>query len=153
MEAQRLQKIIAEAGIASRREAERLIEAGRVTVNGKPAFLGQKANMDWDLIEVDGRAIEKREEMVYIMLHKPRGFVSTMKDERGRKTVAELVADCPARVYPVGRLDMNSEGLLIMTNDGQAANRMAHPSGGVKKTYHVRVSGDDFNAKAALTRT
>lgn len=150
METERLQKIIAEAGIASRREAERMIEAGRVKVNGETARLGQKANLDWDLIEVDGKSIEGREEMVYIMLNKPRGYVCTMRDERGRKTVAELTAGCGARVYPVGRLDMNSEGLLIMTNDGAAANRMAHPSGEVKKTYHVRVKGDGIAAKSAL---
>lgn len=150
METERLQKIIAEAGIASRREAERMIEAGRVKVNGEPAYIGQKANLDWDLIEVDGKSIEGREKTVYIMLNKPRGYVCTMRDERGRKTVAELTAGCGARVYPVGRLDMNSEGLLIMTNDGEAANRMAHPSGGVKKTYHVRVSGEGIAAKALL---
>ena len=150
MESQRLQKIIAEAGIASRREAERLIEAGRVKVNGEVAYIGMKANLDWDLIEVDGKSIEGREELVYIMLNKPRGYVTTMKDERGRKTVAELVADCGARVYPVGRLDMNSEGLLIMTNDGQAANRMAHPSGNVLKTYHVKVEGEGIDDKIPL---
>lgn len=150
MESQRLQKIIAEAGIASRREAERLIEAGRVKVNGEVAYIGMKANLDWDLIEVDGKSIEGREELVYIMLNKPRGYVTTMKDERGRKTVAELVADCGARVYPVGRLDMNSEGLLIMTNDGQAANRMAHPSGNVLKTYHVKVEGENIDAKIPM---
>lgn len=150
MESQRLQKIIAEAGIASRREAERLIEAGRVKVNGEVAYIGMKANLDWDLIEVDGKSIEGREDLVYIMLNKPRGYVTTMKDERGRKTVAELVADCGARVYPVGRLDMNSEGLLIMTNDGQAANRMAHPSGNVLKTYHVKVEGEGIDEKIPL---
>lgn len=150
METQRLQKIIAEAGIASRREAERMIEAGRVRVNGEVASLGMKANLDWDLIEVDGKSIEGREELVYIMLNKPRGYVTTMKDERGRRTVAELVTECPARVYPVGRLDMNSEGLLIMTNDGRAANRMAHPSGGVVKTYNVRVEGEDIGGKVPL---
>ncbi len=150
METVRLQKIIAEAGIASRREAERMIEEGRVLVNGERAFIGQKANPDWDLIEVDGKSIEGREEPVYIMLHKPRGYVTTMKDERGRKTVAELTADCGARVYPVGRLDMNSEGLLIMTNDGQAANRLAHPSGQVNKTYHVKVSGEGIASRVEL---
>ena len=150
MEAQRLQKIIAEAGIASRREAERLIEAGRVSVNGQVAVIGAKANLDWDLIEVDGKSIEGRQQLVYIMLNKPRGYVTTMKDERGRKTVAELVADCGARVYPVGRLDMNSEGLLIMTNDGQAANRMAHPSGNIQKVYHVKVAGENIDAKVPL---
>lgn len=147
MEGERLQKLIAEAGVASRRGAEELIRAGRVKVNGEVAQLGQKANLDWDLIEVDGVSIEKREEPVYIMLHKPRGYVCTMKDERGRRTVAELTADCGARVYPVGRLDMNSEGLLIMTNDGAAAQRLAHPSGQVQKTYHVKVKGDGLAAK------
>ena len=150
MDGERLQKILAEAGVASRRAAEELIRSGRVKVNGETAQLGRKANLDWDLIEVDGVSIEKREEPVYIMLHKPRGYVCTMKDERGRKTVGELTADCGARVYPVGRLDMNSEGLLIMTNDGEAAQRLAHPSGMVNKTYHVKVRGEGLAAKLEL---
>ncbi len=147
---ERLQKIISEAGIASRREAERMIEAGRVRLNGEAAILGSKADPEWDIIEIDGKPIRGKREAVYIMLNKPRGYVTTMKDEHGRKTVAELTADCGERVYPVGRLDMNSEGLLIMTNDGETANRLAHPSSEVAKIYHVKVEGEELNSKIEL---
>ena len=112
-----------------------------------------KANLDWDLIEVDGKSIEGREKLVYIMLNKPRGYVTTMKDERGRKTVAELVADCGARVYPVGRLDMNSEGLLLFTNDGALTNKLTHPSGHVDKIYHVTVRGEVSADKLGFLRS
>ncbi|MDR0838485.1 MAG: rRNA pseudouridine synthase [Oscillospiraceae bacterium] len=142
IDGQRIQKILSERGVTSRRAAERLIADGLVTVNGVIAALGDRADPDRDEIAVRGVALPASPERVYIMLNKPRGYVTTMSDERGRRTVAELVADCPERVYPVGRLDMDSDGLLIMTNDGELANALAHPSHEVSKTYFVEVSGD-----------
>ena len=139
---ERLQKIISARGITSRRKAEEMIERGRVTVNGERAFLGDKADPELDEIAVDGKIITEKSDLVYIMLNKPRGYVTTVKDERGRKTVMELVKDAGTRVYPVGRLDMASEGLLIFTNDGDFANRLMHPSHQVEKEYVVRVDGD-----------
>ena len=138
---QRLQKIIASAGICSRRAADAYIAQGRVTVNGKTAALGSVADPAVDVIALDGKPISAAESTQYIMLNKPRGYVTTMKDDKGRKTVADLVRDIPTRLYPAGRLDYDSEGLLIMTNDGAAAQRLTHPSHEIKKTYHVRVDG------------
>lgn len=138
---ERLQKIIARYGIASRRKAEALIEARRVRVNGNTAVLGDTADERQDVIEIDGVRLRRGQERVYLMLNKPRGYVTTLHDEKGRKTVAELVTGCGARVYPVGRLDLNSEGLLLMTNDGALANRLMHPSAAVHKTYLVWLSG------------
>lgn len=137
----RLQKIIADAGIASRRKAEELIEKGAVKVNGKTAHIGDKANPKRDEITVNGRKIASSEKSkkYYVMLHKPRGYITTMSDEQGRKCVAELVKDFPARLYPVGRLDRESEGLLLMTNDGDFANSIIHPSRHIAKTYRVTV--------------
>lgn len=137
----RIQKIIADAGIASRRKAEELISRGAVTVNGKKAMLGDKADPYKDRITVAGREIRlsKNAEKYYIMLHKPRGYITTMNDEQGRKCVAELVDDVPARLFPVGRLDRESEGLLFMTNDGSFANMISHPSTHFAKTYRVTV--------------
>ena len=137
----RVQKIIADAGIASRRKAEELIERGAVTVNGRRARLGDKADPQRDRINVAGRDIvlRKNAKKYYIMLHKPRGFITTMNDEGGRKCVAELVDDIPARLFPVGRLDRESEGLLLMTNDGEFANMVSHPSAHFPKTYRVTV--------------
>lgn len=137
----RIQKIIADAGIASRRKAEELITAGAVTVNGKKAKLGDKADPYKDRINVAGRDIvlRKNSKKYYIMLHKPRGFITTMSDEGGRKCVAELIDDVPARLFPVGRLDRESEGLLLMTNDGAFANMISHPSTHFPKTYRVTV--------------
>ncbi len=132
---ERLQKILSARGVASRRAAEAMIEAGRVTVNGETAHLGQVADPDLDTILVDGRPLPSPQNDIYIMLHKPRGFVTTLSDEKGRQTAAELVADCGKRVYPVGRLDMDSEGLLLFTNDGDFANAMMHPKHEVDKTY------------------
>lgn len=149
---ERLQKILSAGGAASRREAEELIRAGRVTVNGSIAYLGCKADPEKDEILLDGRPILTRERRVYIMLNKPRGFVSTLKDERGRKTVADLVADCGQRVYPAGRLDANSEGLLLMTNDGELTHALTHPSHGVEKRYTVRVSGPDLDGAVRKLR-
>lgn len=150
---QRLQKCISEAGVASRRAAEDLLRAGRVTVNGLPAELGQSADPERDFICVDGAPLPARAEPVYVMLHKPRGYVTTLHDEKGRHTVAELVADAGVRLYPVGRLDMDSEGLLILTNDGAAANCLMHPSHNIAKTYEVTVSGAPLARAAARMRT
>lgn len=133
----RLQKLLAQAGAASRRKAEELILQGRVTVNGRPAKLGDSADPQKDQIALDGQRLRLEGEKLYLALHKPRGFVTTMEDERGRRCVAQLVADVPGRVYPVGRLDKDSEGLLIMTNDGAFANAIAHPKSHVAKTYRV----------------
>ena len=137
----RLQKFLAENGIASRRKSEELIEQGRVKVNGRVAFLGDKIDPVRDKVTVRGKAVIANNQKVYIMLHKPRGFISTMSDEQNRKCVAELVKDVPFKVFPVGRLDRNSEGLLFMTNDGELANKLTHPSSHVNKTYRVTVSG------------
>ena len=147
---ERLQKLLSAAGVCSRRAAETYLTAGRVTVNGEPARLGQKADPDRDEILVDGRPLTPRAKPVYILLNKPRGYVTTLSDERGRKTVAELVADCGARVYPVGRLDLDSEGLLLLTNDGDWAQHLLHPSHEVEKTYHVSVFGPVAGAAARL---
>ena len=136
---ERLQKILSARGVASRRKAEEMLTAGRVAVNGLPAVLGDTADVDVDSITVDGRPLPSPQKPVYIMLHKPRGFVTTLSDEKGRRNAAELVADCGVRVYPVGRLDMDSEGLLLFTNDGDVANRLMHPKHEVTKTYHVTV--------------
>ena len=138
---QRIHKILSSHGICSLREAERMILAGRVTINGKPATIGQSADAAVDHIEVDGRAIEAKASHIYIMLNKPRGYVTTMRDERGRKTVISLLDSLGTRVYPVGRLDMYTSGLLLLTNDGQFANTVAHPSHLIPKTYEVRVRG------------
>ena len=138
---ERLQKLIARAGVCSRRSAESLLTAGRVTVNGVAAHLGDKADADTDVIAIDGTAIAFAEPSVYLMLNKPRGYVTTLRDELGRATAAELVADCGTRVFPVGRLDKDSEGLLLFTNDGALMQAMTHPSHQVDKTYEVTVTG------------
>lgn len=136
---QRLQKLISARGIASRRSAEDMILQGRITVNGRIASLGDSADPDSDEILLDGNSLPSSGKSVYILLNKPRGYVTTLSDEKGRKNAAQLVADCGVRVYPVGRLDMDSEGLLLFTNDGEFANRLMHPSHEVVKTYHVWV--------------
>ena len=137
---ERLQKIIAARGLCSRRQAEKWIEEGRVRVNGNTAHLGDTANVTEDVIEVDGKRLPKAGKKVYLMLNKPRGYVTTLSDEKGRKNAAELVAGCGVRVYPVGRLDMDSEGLLLFTNDGEFANLMMHPKHEVDKVYRVWVT-------------
>ena len=147
---ERLQKLLSAAGVCSRRTAEDNLTAGRVTVNGRTARLGQKADPDRDRILVDGRPLAPRAEPVYLLLNKPRGYVTTLSDEKGRRTVAELVADCGQRVYPVGRLDLDSEGLLLLTNDGDWAQRLLHPKHEVEKTYHVSVSGPVAGAAERL---
>lgn len=145
---ERLQKLISSCGLASRRTAESWIEAGRITVNGAVAQLGDRANLDWDDIRVDGRPLrQNRQARTYLMLNKPRGYVTTLSDEKGRKTVADLVSGCGVRVWPVGRLDLDSEGLLLMTDDGELTNRLLHPKHEVEKEYLVWVTG---NVKAAM---
>lgn len=151
---QRLQKLIASAGLCSRRTAEAWIEAGRVMVNGAAATLGQTADPERDEIAVDGKPLPTPQRRHYLMLNKPRGYVCTLSDERGRPTVTELVADCGARVVPVGRLDLNSEGLLLLTDDGAWMQRILHPKHEVDKIYRVSVVGDVRDAAeklAALT--
>ena len=148
---ERLQKLLSAAGVCSRRAAEGYITAGRVTVNGEPAELGRRADPDRDDIRVDGKSLATRAEPVYLLLNKPRGYVTTLSDERGRRTVADLVADCGVRVYPVGRLDLDSEGLLLMTNDGDLMQRLLHPSREVSKTYRVSVYGRVIGAAERLS--
>lgn len=138
---ERLQKIISVSGICSRRKAEQLISDGRVTVNGLPAVLGSSADAERDFILVDGKPLPRPGDHIYIMLNKPRGYVTTLSDEKGRPNVSQLVSDCGRRVYPVGRLDMDSQGLLLLTDDGDFANAMMHPRGEVDKIYRVTVSG------------
>jgi 23S rRNA pseudouridine2605 synthase len=138
---ERLQKILSARGVASRRTAEKMITDGRVSVNGAVAQLGQAADPHVDEILVDGKPLPASEQRIYLLLHKPRGYVTTLSDEKGRKTVADLVADCGARVYPVGRLDFDSEGLLLLTNDGEFANILMHPKHEVEKTYLAWVEG------------
>ena len=135
-----MQKIIASRGLCSRRQAEKWIEEGRVRVNGNTAHLGDTADVTEDVIEVDGKRLPKAGKKIYLMLNKPRGYVTTLSDEKGRKNAAELVAGCGTRVYPVGRLDMDSEGLLLFTNDGEFANLMMHPKHEVDKVYRVWVT-------------
>ena len=136
----RLQKLIAESGLCSRRKAEELIKQGRVRVNGRTAHIGDSATPnDVIMVDSDRLRIEKKREKYYIMLNKPRGYVTTMSDELDRRCVTELLADFPVRVYPVGRLDRNSEGLLLFTNDGKFANDIMHPSRHISKTYRVTV--------------
>ena len=149
---ERIQKIIAARAGLSRRKAETLIDAGRVRVNGNTAKLGDRADPEEDVIEVDGVRLPRPQARVYLMLHKPRGFVTTMSDEKDRRTVCELVADCGARVYPVGRLDLNSEGLLLMTNDGDFANRVMHPKNEISKTYLAWVNGFSAEKAGLLSR-
>ena len=149
---ERLQKILSARGVASRRRGEELIRGGRVSVNGIPASLGDCADPELDEILLDGKPLPRQQEYVYIMLNKPRGYVTTLSDEKGRPNAASLVADCGVRVYPVGRLDMDSEGLLLFTNDGDFANRMMHPRGEVEKTYEVWVTGYAPGAELRLER-
>ena len=149
---ERLQKILSRHGVASRREAEELILNGRVTVNGAEARLGMKADEDLDEILVDGDPLAQTEQRVYIMLNKPRGCLCTRKDEKGRKTVLDYLSGCRARVWPVGRLDLNSEGLLLLTDDGELTNALTHPSHGVEKVYTVRVAGEDIPGAIKLLK-
>ena len=147
---ERIQKLMAAAGLCSRRTAEEWIAAGRVIVNGRIARVGDKADLDRDTVLVDGSPLRGAAQHVYLMLHKPRGYVTTLSDERGRRTAAELVADCGTRVYPVGRLDRDSEGLLLFTNDGQLTHALLHPSHQVDKTYIVSVTGAEDGSAERL---
>lgn len=149
---ERLQKIISARGLASRRKAEEWISSGRVTCNGCVARLGDSADPDLDEILVDGNPLPSMEKYVYIMLHKPRGYVTTLSDEKGRADAAQLVADCGLRVYPVGRLDMDSEGLLLFTNDGALANMLMHPRHEVQKVYEVWVTGYHLGSEIQLRK-
>lgn len=138
---ERLQKILSNRGLASRRKAEEWIIQGMVTVNGVKAALGDRADPERDEILVKGKALPRQEKAVYLLLNKPRGYVTTLSDEKGRKNAAQLVADCGVRVYPVGRLDMDSEGLLLFTSDGSFANALMHPKHQVEKEYLCWVTG------------
>ena len=149
---ERLQKILSSRGVTSRRKAEEMILAGRVAVNGNVAALGDSADADTDEILIDGQPLPKQNEYVYILLNKPRGYVTTLSDEKGRPNAAQLVAECGVRVYPVGRLDMDSEGLLLFTNDGDFANALMHPKHEVKKTYDVWVTDYAPGCEVRLSR-
>jgi len=138
---ERLQKVMAHAGVASRRKCEEFIREGRVTVNGEVAELGCKVDPEKDQIEVDGEPVGDKEKLVYIMLNKPEGYISTVSDPRGRQTVMDLVASVDERIYPVGRLDYDSSGLLLLTNDGELTHRLLHPRYESDKTYTVTVAG------------
>ena len=142
MAEERIQKIMSEQGLCSRRAAEQIIAEGRVKVNGHPVKVGDKMDPNRDVLHVDDERIyiQKNQQLYYLALYKPRGYVTTASDELGRKTVMELVSDIPARLYPVGRLDKDSEGLLLMTDDGAFINMLTHPSGGVGKLYRVTVN-------------
>ena len=148
---ERLQKILAARGICSRRKAEELLISGRISVNGETAVLGQSADCETDIILLDGKTLPVGGKFVYIMLHKPRGYVTTLSDEKGRPDVSQLV-QCGVRVYPVGRLDMDSEGLLLLTNDGELANRLMHPRSEVNKTYEVWTRGYRNGCEKLLER-
>jgi 23S rRNA pseudouridine2605 synthase len=141
-ETMRLQKFMAQEGIGSRRSCEELIAEGKVTVNGKTASLGMKVDPQKDKVMIEGKPIRPAEmEYMYIMLNKPRGYITTTKDEKGRKAIIELVGNEGTRIYPVGRLDFNSEGLLLLTNDGEFTYQMTHPKNKIEKGYEVIVSG------------
>ncbi len=149
---ERLQKILSAAGVCSRRAAEGYLTAGRITVNGETAQLGQQADPETDDIRVDGVPLDREPETVYLMLNKPRGYVTTVSDEQGRKTVMDLLTGVHTRIYPVGRLDRDSEGLLLLTNDGALTQRLLHPSHEVSKEYRVTVSGPVEHAAENLRR-
>ena len=148
---ERLQKLISSCGLASRRTAEEWITAGRVEVNGQKAHLGDRADLDRDTVLVDGKRLTLGESRTYLMLNKPRGYVTTLSDEKGRKTVAQLVSACGSRVWPVGRLDLDSEGLLFMTDDGALTQQLLHPSFEIEKEYLVWVTGNVDRALPILT--
>lgn len=147
----RIQKVLSDNGILSRRKTEEYILQGRITVNGRPAKIGNPVDPKRDVIAIDGQKIDLalRKKNKYLMLYKPRGYVTTMQDDRGRRCVADLVKDCGVRVYPVGRLDLNSEGLLLLTNDGKFANMIMHPKNHIGKTYRVTVRPDVTDEQAA----
>lgn len=143
MEPIRIQKFFTDCGVLSRRAAEEEIKAGHVRINGEIAQIGQKIDPEHDQVTYRGKPVtmETHPRNVYIMLNKPRGYVTTMHDEQGRPCVTALIKDIPVRVYPIGRLDMDSEGLLLMTNDGELANKLTHPKHEIPKIYHVKIAG------------
>ncbi|MCI6227815.1 MAG: pseudouridine synthase [Candidatus Faecousia sp.] len=149
---ERLQKILSARGVASRRKAEQMIQNGAVSVNGVTAALGDSADPELDRICVNGQPLPTGQRFVYILLNKPRGYVTTLSDEKGRPNAAQLVADCGIRVYPVGRLDMDSEGLLLFTNDGAFANALTHPKQEVEKIYEVWTVGYAPGGEEKLSR-
>lgn len=150
--AERLQKLISACGVASRRKAEELITQGRVRLNGNTARLGDTADLSEDVIEIDGTRLKKPDAGITMMLNKPRGFVTTASDEKGRRTVMDLLPEGTPRVYPVGRLDMFSEGLLLLTNDGELAQKLTHPRGEIEKEYHLWVNNWHDGADDLLRR-
>ena len=151
MEKVRIQKIIADSGMCSRRKAEEYINTGRVLQNGRRVKIGDKADPENDLIAVDGINIQrKKSQNVYYMLHKPRGYVTTMQDEKNRKCIADLIVNIKERVYPIGRLDVNSEGLILLTNDGDFANKLMHPVHHVNKVYRVTIRPDITDEQCAI---
>ena len=148
----RLQKFLASCSVASRRGAEALIKQGRIKVNGETvAEMGVKIDEENDIVEFDGKRVKPDSKMIYVLLNKPVGFVTTVSDDKGRDTVMELVSDIPVRIYPVGRLDYDTEGLLLMTNDGDLTYRITHPKNNVEKTYVAEVTGNiSMNTLVAL---
>lgn len=153
MEKIRLQKYFTECRIMSRRAAETEIEAGKVTINGQKAKVGDKVDPANDVVMYNGKLLEyPLGERIYIMLHKPRGYLTSMSDDHGRKCVSELVSDVGTRVYPIGRLDLNSEGLLLLTDDGELANTLTHPKHHIDKTYNVSFRGAITSEKLEILR-
>lgn len=154
MEKIRLQKYFTDCGVMSRRRAEKEIADGNVKVNGEVAVVGQTVIQDVDTVEYNGKIIRKcnEDKKICIMLNKPRGFITSLSDDRGRKCVTELLRDFPERVYPIGRLDMYSEGLLLLTNDGELANALTHPRHGVAKIYHVSTEGIPTDSQMVALR-
>ena len=153
MEKIRIQKFFTDNAVMSRRAAEAAVEAGRVLINDQKALIGQKIDPESDIVKLDGKVIKPiSQDKLYIMLNKPRGYVTTLSDERGRPTVATLVANCGARVYPVGRLDMDSEGLLLLTNDGELTLRLTHPRHEIPKIYHVTLRGEISDANISALK-
>ncbi|MCR5352938.1 MAG: rRNA pseudouridine synthase [Clostridiales bacterium] len=150
IESVRLQKYVSDCGLMSRRAAEKEIEAGYFTVNGEVASTGMKIVPGEDVVAYKGKILENGAKKLYVMLYKPRGYVTTMSDEEGRKCIPDLLSDIPQRVYPCGRLDMDSEGLLILTNDGEVANKLMHPKNHVEKVYHVKVDTEIQPEKLSL---
>ena len=146
----RIQKILSAAGVCSRRLAEEYLRAGRITVNGKTVGVGAKTDPAADAIKLDGKTIAAIPPRVYLMLNKPRGYVTTLSDEFGRPTVIDLTADCEERIFPIGRLDRDSDGLLLLTNDGALAERLSHPRYETEKEYHVTIGGNLKNCVERL---
>lgn len=149
---EKLQKYVSDCGLMSRRAAEKEIESGNFEINGRTAKIGDRVNPKTDVVKYKGEIIRQVKRKVYICLNKPAGYVTTMSDELGRKSISELVSDVGVRVYPAGRLDMDSEGLLICTNDGEFANLLMHPGGNIKKIYHVIVRGKVENGAVDALR-